>query len=216
MKNIHKRFFTSLLFLSIVYYSFINLSVLLIFLIVLNYFVLIEFNFIFKKIFQKKKFFSFISTLFSLIYSVIFSLIIWISLSSLKSFEIFTILFILLICISTDVGGYMFGKIIGGKKLISVSPSKTYSGAIGSLILSLITAYFFYEYYNNIFNIGLNILIIKAVSISLISQCGDLFISYLKRKAKIKDTGRILPGHGGILDRIDGILLALPIGVLLI
>ena len=60
------------------------------------------------------------------------------------------------------------------------------------------------------------LIILLTISISFICQLGDLFISFLKRKAKIKDTGNILPGHGGVLDRIDGILFALPIGIILI
>lgn len=123
------------------------------------------------------------------------------------------IMFVITICILSDIGGYIFGKIIGGKKLTKISPSKTYSGASGSLVLSI----FFAIAYSFTFNIiNLISFIIMAISISIVCQLGDIFISYLKRLAKLKDTGNFLPGHGGILDRIDGILFALPFGIILI
>ena len=122
-------------------------------------------------------------------------------------------MFVITICILSDIGGYIFGKIIGGKKLTKISPSKTYSGASGSLVLSI----FFAIAYSFTFNIiNLISFIIMAISISIVCQLGDIFISYLKRLAKLKDTGNFLPGHGGILDRIDGILFALPFGIILI
>tara|TARA_Y100000768_G_scaffold385615_1_gene372098 strand:- start:279 stop:809 length:531 start_codon:yes stop_codon:yes gene_type:complete len=118
------------------------------------------------------------------------------------------LIFILSVCIATDIGGYIFGKIFKGKKLSKISPNKTYSGLIGSYILSF---FIFYYFYSNL-NLSLNFLIITFIVCS-VSQIGDLFISYLKRKAKVKNTGSLLPGHGGILDRIDGIIFAVPIGI---
>ena len=134
--------------------------------------------------------------------------------------EIFV--FVILISILTDLGGYIFGKIFKGPKLTRISPNKTYSGAVGSLIVSLIGSLIYLEYLTNISlfsfqneyvphrveNILLTLLIILIIS--FISQIGDLIISYFKRLAKIKDTGSILPGHGGLLDRIDGIIFAVP------
>ena len=134
--------------------------------------------------------------------------------------EIFV--FVILISILTDLGGYIFGKIFKGPKLTKISPNKTYSGAIGSLIVSLIGSLIYIEYISNssllsfqngyaphsIEHILLTLFIILVIS--LISQIGDLTISYFKRLAKIKDTGSILPGHGGLLDRIDGIIFAIP------
>ena len=117
-------------------------------------------------------------------------------------------LFIITICIFTDIGGYIFGKIFKGKKLTSISPNKTYAGMFGSFICSLIICMLFIKYFN--FS---NNLIIFTLIISLVSQIGDLFFSYLKRKAKIKDTGNFLPGHGGLLDRLDGIIFAIPLGI---
>ena len=113
------------------------------------------------------------------------------------------------ICISTDIGGFFFGKIFKGKKLTKISPNKTYSGLIGSYVLSLLTTTIFFKEYFELFD-----LIISTLVISTFSQLGDLTISYLKRKVKIKDTSNILPGHGGFLDRFDGFLLAMPMGYL--
>ena len=129
--------------------------------------------------------------------------------------KITSLLFILLVCVTTDIGGYVFGKLIGGKKLTKISPNKTYSGVLGSFVFSIIFGSLYIFYLKISLNFEINYFIVIIV-VSLTSQIGDLIISLFKRKAKIKDTGSILPGHGGILDRIDGILLALPIGLLLI
>tara|TARA_A100001011_G_scaffold221106_2_gene229080 strand:+ start:201 stop:617 length:417 start_codon:yes stop_codon:yes gene_type:complete len=129
--------------------------------------------------------------------------------------KITSLLFILLLCVTTDIGGYVFGKLIGGKKLTKISPNKTYSGVLGSFVFSIIFGSLYIFYLKISLNFEINYFIVIIV-VSLTSQIGDLIISLFKRKAKIKDTGSILPGHGGILDRIDGILLALPIGLLLI
>ena len=117
---------------------------------------------------------------------------------------------ILLICISSDIGGILFGKIFKGPKLTKISPNKTLSGCLGSFLLSIIVSSTLLSY---IFNTDLvdNFLIGFLISLSV--QLGDLFFSYLKRKSSLKNTGNILPGHGGILDRIDGILLGIPIGL---
>ena len=123
------------------------------------------------------------------------------------------LIFVLTICILSDVGGYIFGKTFKGKKLTKISPNKTYSGALGSFTLSII---FCVIYSYSISFVDFKAIILLTIVISLICQIGDLFISFLKRKAKMKDTGNILPGHGGILDRIDGILFALPTGIILI
>ena len=157
----------------------------------------------------------FFSFLASVIYISIFSLIIWNFLIPFNNNAIITLIFLILICISTDIGGFIFGKLVGGKKLTQISPNKTYSGVFGSFFLSITFGYFYYIFYKTYLIFEVNYLILITI-ISLISQIGDLIISFLKRKAKIKDTGSILPGHGGILDRIDGILFALPFGIILI
>ena len=116
---------------------------------------------------------------------------------------------IISICISTDIGGFTFGKILKGKKLTRISPNKTYSGLIGSYIISYITSVYLFKNYFTFYEI-----ILFTIIFSTISQIGDLFISFLKRKANIKDTGKVLPGHGGILDRLDGIIFTIPIGLI--
>ena len=124
-------------------------------------------------------------------------------------------LYVISICIFTDIGGYVFGNIIGGKKLTKISPNKTISGTIGSFIFSVIPLILFLNFSFLDVEFNLNF-IVFGLLISLISQIGDLFISFLKRKAKIKDTGKILPGHGGILDRVDGIIFAVPFSYILL
>ena len=124
-------------------------------------------------------------------------------------------LYILSICFFTDIGGYVIGKIIGGKKLTKISPNKTISGSIGSFVFCLLPLIIFLKlsYIDIEFNLKNSIF---CFLVSLISQSGDLFISYLKRKVKIKDTGKLLPGHGGVLDRVDGIIFAVPFSYFLL
>tara|TARA_Y100000768_G_C23768198_1_gene581977 strand:- start:263 stop:742 length:480 start_codon:yes stop_codon:yes gene_type:complete len=117
-------------------------------------------------------------------------------------------IFVLLICVSTDIGGYVFGKLFKGPRLTKISPNKTYSGMIGGYLLSLIFLSFFMNWINYIVNMEW---FIVTILISTVSQIGDIIISYFKRLSKIKDTGKIIPGHGGLLDRIDGMIFAFPI-----
>ena len=121
---------------------------------------------------------------------------------------------VILICISTDVGGFVFGKIFKGPKLTKISPNKTYAGMIGSYFLSVISTFLYINYYGLIY-FSDNILLICVILISSVSQIGDLTVSFFKRKSKIKNTGKIIPGHGGLLDRIDGMLFAIPFTFLL-
>ena len=126
-------------------------------------------------------------------------------------------LFILLICISTDLGGYVVGKIIKGPKLTKLSPKKTYAGMIGSFLFSIIFSNFFLDSFIFDATIHMSVeILIFVISISAISQIGDLIISYFKRISKIKDTGKLIPGHGGILDRIDGMIFAFPFSLIII
>ena len=113
---------------------------------------------------------------------------------------------------ASDIGGYLFGKTFKGKKLTKISPNKTVIGLIGSFILSLFPYIIFSLIFDSFILFNNNILynIFLCLYLSLVCQMGDLFISYFKRLAKVKDTGKILPGHGGILDRIDGIIFAIP------
>ncbi len=214
MSELNKRLITSFFLTITILISFSNIFFLYIILFFINLIVLDEFFKMIKKIY-KEKFLIFIVMLIILIYMIYFSLVIFIFIN--QSFELnkFKVLFLLTICVSSDIGGYIFGKTIGGKKLTKISPKKTYSGLVGSLVLSMVMGYLFYIYSFDLFITNLNIFLI-IILISILSQTGDLVISYLKRKAKVKDTGSFLPGHGGILDRIDGMLLALPIGILII
>ena len=124
-------------------------------------------------------------------------------------------LFLMIICIFTDTGGYIFGKIFKGPRLTTISPKKTYSGVIGSFLSSLIFGLIYIKYLGKKSKILLEtdplFIISLIIFVSLVSQIGDLIISYFKRKAKLKDTGKILPGHGGFLDRIDGLIFVMPI-----
>ena len=146
-----------------------------------------------------------------------------------EKFSIGIFILILVICVFSDLGGYIFGKIFRGPKLIKISPKKTYAGSIGGFILSSAAALIYLKsipigitaYINISMMIGNNLIIDKMfflfiLFISFISQTGDLIISYFKRQARVKDTGKLLPGHGGLLDRVDGIIFAIPISYLLI
>ena len=215
MSELNKRIITSFFLLLLIFFSFLNFKLLSFFLIILTFMTLVELNNIFKKIYKKKNFLIFIANFISVLYLSYFSITIIIFLLEGFIIEKFIVLYLLIICISTDIGGFAFGKIIGGKKLTKISPNKTYSGSLGSFLLSIVVGYLCYKTQNNLLLININIFILIMIT-SFTSQVGDLFISLLKRKAKIKNTGSILPGHGGVLDRIDGILFALPIGLLII
>ena len=211
-----KRVITSIFLISLLGLAFIYSYILIILLIIISLVTWIEFQGLISKIFINNSFKSNFLKLFikvvSLIYLILFSLIIFDGLMN-EDFKL-NILYLFFICICSDIGGLIFGKIFKGKKLTSISPNKTISGSIGSFILSLaLVPSFFYlmdEKFNNIFY-----LIIIAIIVSFSCQLGDLTISYIKRKAKVKNTSDLLPGHGGFLDRIDGILFAVPIGTLL-
>ena len=206
-KNLKKRIYTSIALLLLVFLIFINNFALCYFLIVIGLFSLLEFFKIIKIILKENKIKQFFINLLFIIYIFSFCSI-FLILSSYLYLKII-IFIILLTCIASDIGGLLFGKIFKGRKLIKISPNKTISGAIGSLIFSVITASTLIYYLSK--NFDPYFLIIGFI-ISVASQIGDLFFSFLKRKSFLKDTGNLLPGHGGILDRIDGILLGLPIG----
>ena len=211
MTELQKRIITSIFLIIILYFSFVNNLILTSILLLIAFIVLDEFHKIFLKVFNKNKLLNLILLFLTLSYLIYFSLIIWLFLNSKIYENKILLIFILSICISTDIGGYLFGKIFKGKKITKISPNKTYSGMLGSFILSFSISLIFF----NQLNLYINILILTFI-ISLSSQIGDLIISYLKRKAKLKDTGSFLPGHGGVLDRIDGILFAVPLGIILV
>jgi len=130
--------------------------------------------------------------------------------------EYIHLLFVLIICISTDIGGFVFGRLLKGPKLTSISPKKTYSGVLGSYLFSIISIYIYADNFllENL-NINLFKIIMFTLLISTISQLGDILVSFFKRLSNFKDTGSIIPGHGGVLDRIDGMIFAFPFSFLL-
>ncbi len=120
-------------------------------------------------------------------------------------------LFILFSCVLTDLGGYFFGKILKGPKLTKISPKKTISGFIGGFLLPLLIFYLLYKsevltFNNKNLSVNFSLIIFFIITISFISQVGDIAVSYFKRLSGIKNSGNIIPGHGGILDRIDGMI----------
>ena len=213
----NKRVLTSILLIFIVCFAFFYSFLLIILLILIFVFSWIEFKALINKIIKSERYLnkilrSFYITL-ALIYFFYFSTVVFNEISKIQMSDKINIIYFLLICIFSDIGGFLFGKIFKGKKLTKISPKKTISGMIGSFSLSLILVPFFLNFSPIRFNFFE--LVFLAISVSFICQLGDLFISYLKRKAKVKDTGDLLPGHGGVLDRIDGIIFALPLGTLL-
>ncbi len=208
MSNLYKRILTSFPLFIITIYAIYNNIVLVLSLFIIASILIYEFSKIVKNIFKKNKTKSLVFLNLFIFYICLFTSQIYFFLSSEFENKQIVFLFILSICIFTDVGGYTFGNIIKGKKLTTISPNKTYAGMIGSFICSLIISMLFIIY----FNFSINFIFFTLL-ISLVSQIGDLFISYLKRKANIKDTGNFLPGHGGLLDRLDGIIFAIPLGI---
>ena len=188
----------------------IHLLFLIFFLIIFGVMSIIEFLAIISKILKKKLFIYIFNFLF-IIYIFVFCILFY-NLNSVIGLKI--ILFALLFgCIASDIGGFVFGKIFKGRKLTKISPNKTISGALGSIFFSSVVINFAFYYFLNLFGIKFLFL---SIFTSITNQLGDLFFSYLKRKAKIKDTGKILPGHGGILDRVDGIIFAVPFSYFLL
>ena len=205
-KDMKKRIKTSS-FLFFLTFLIIKYNFILVFsLIVFGVYSLLEFFNISKKIY-KKTLYVLTTNLFFIFYVFCFCLFFFFFSNFLQlKIILFSLLFS---CMASDIGGFIFGKIFKGPKLTSISPNKTISGSIGSFFLSSLIFSLLIFYFTN--NYGLFILIIGIVT-SLACQSGDLLFSYLKRKAKIKDTGNFLPGHGGILDRLDGIFIGVPIG----
>ena len=213
--NIKKRIITSICLIFLLALMFFYSYIMIISVIIISIIAWIEFYALISKIFKKKKtsykilrFFCKAMSLFYLSGLVYLIFVIESDYLNLKMYLLFSVL----VAIMSDIGGLVFGKIFKGKKLTKISPNKTISGAIGSLIFSMLLIPFNYE---GLLNKNLPSIFIITIVISVISQLGDLFISFLKRKAKVKDTSDILPGHGGILDRIDGIIFAIPVGIFL-
>ena len=208
--NLKKRMYTSLGLIFLLTLMFLNIYILAYFLMIVGVFSVLEFTNMNRKIFKDKIYKSiFLDILFfSYIFFVLSAFLVLSFFSHLK----ILIFIILITCIASDIGGYIFGKLLKGPKLTKISPQKTVSGSLGSIIFSTVILSLLIYYFTNSFEI--NIFIVGLLT-SITCQLGDLFFSLLKRKSKIKDTGNILPGHGGVLDRVDGILLGLPFGFII-
>ena len=213
-KNLSNRILTSVLLLFVLSIGlFINKYLFLMLLIVSSFISFNEFNILTKKAYKKKKDFLNIVQILSILFFILFIY---------AGYDIYSrspivLIWIILICIFSDTGGFIIGKLVKGKKLTKISPNKTISGSIGSFIFSLIPLIIpltvdAFNYQNSI---HLSKLIMITLLLSLICQCGDLLISYFKRKANVKDAGSILPGHGGLLDRIDGLIFVVPAAYLI-
>jgi len=224
-QNLLKRIITSFILLSLLFFiSFSHQNVFIIAILILGIIICIEANnlfskLLFTKILKKNSFFDKFNSKFFIFNIIVFCYIFFIfcglSYEIHKSEGAIFFLYIISICFFTDIGGYVVGKTVGGKKLSKISPNKTISGTIGSFLFSIIPLLFLLNIVYLDLTPNLNN-ILFCLLISLVSQSGDLFISFLKRKAKIKDTGKILPGHGGVLDRLDGIIFAVPFSYLLL
>ena len=207
MQELSKRLLSSLILIPLVLFFIIKGSYLFIFFILICFLIA---SYEWYKMSNKKSYF--LPGFFFLILSFYSAYEIRINLDN--NFLLF--IYILIICISTDLGGYIFGKIFKGPKLTRISPKKTYSGVIGSYLLSIIFIYLFINssYFLTTLGITYNNFILILL-ISTVSQFGDITISFFKRSSKIKDTGKIIPGHGGLLDRIDGMIFAFPVAYII-
>ena len=211
--ELKKRILTSLLLILLLIAMYFYSLVMFIAILVISIILWIEFYGLISKILPKNrvkdkvlKFFYKAVSLLYLLLLVSFVIGVEIYYQNLKIYLIYAVLTAIL----SDIGGLVFGKTFKGRKLTKISPNKTIAGSIGSFIFSLLLIPFFFQ---ELIKFNILSLITITLMISLISQLGDLFISYLKRKAKVKDTGDLLPGHGGFLDRLDGIIFAIPFGV---
>ena len=197
-----KRILSSLILIPIVLFAIIKGSIYFnIFLITCFFVILFEWHKV-----SKKNNFYYLGIIF-LMFSFYTTYILYYINESYINF-----LFILVICVSTDIGGYTFGKLFKGPKLTNISPKKTYSGSIGGFALTILSTSLFFKI-SLFFPEDTKILLstyILAILISFVSQIGDIIISYFKRLNKIKHTGNLIPGHGGLLDRVDGMIFAFP------
>ena len=205
--NLKKRIFTSAALLFLLALIFYNDFVLVLSFLIIGSLSSIEFINLIRRIFTNF-FLKSITSIIFIIYIFLFCFY-FLYFSSLIQFKI--LIFLLLVgCIVSDVAAYFSGRLLKGPKLSKISPKKTVSGALGSIIFTTLFVSFSFTYFFNFFNI--NYLFIGLIT-SITCQIGDLFFSLLKRKASLKDTGNFLPGHGGLLDRIDGILIGLPLSL---
>jgi phosphatidate cytidylyltransferase len=210
--ELKKRIFTSLILLTLLVFMYYYNYILIVSLIIISLISWIEFYGLISKIFISNKILKFLFKSVSLTYLLFLVLGIFYVLSNLPELKIFFV-YTILVSVASDIGGLTFGKIFKGRKLTKISPNKTISGTVGSFIFSFLLIPFF-----DILLVNHDLLLLLAITvlISLTTQLGDLFMSFVKRKAKVKNTSDLLPGHGGILDRIDGIIFSIPVGFLLL
>ena len=210
--NFKKRVITSIFLLALFILMYLSNILFLFVVLVACVYSFLEFSRMIKIIFKQNIVYQLMLNVIFCLYAFFLSTLIVIM--SINPFSKMILFFIILVSVLSDIGGYIFGKILKGPKLTKISPNKTLAGSLGSIAFpALIFLIFFRE--NFIFNqMAMNLLLIFVISI--FTQIGDIIISFLKRKSKIKDTGKLLPGHGGILDRIDGMLLGIPFGLIFI
>ena len=207
MNELTKRILTSILLIFLLIAMFVYNYIFIVILIIFGTIIWIEFNHLLTKIFKN----NYLKTLVSFLVLIYIFYFLWLTIISFQSNHTkIILLYSTLICITSDIGGYCFGKTFKGKKLTKISPNKTISGAIGAIVCSLLLLIVFNF---TIENINLIKYLILTLAVSSASQLGDIFISYIKRKAKVKNTSDILPGHGGLLDRLDGIIFGIPVGL---
>ena len=207
MNELTKRIFTSILLICLLISMFVYNYIFIVIFIIFGTIIWVELNNLFIKIFKN----NYLKTLVSFLVLIYIFYILWLSMISFQSNDTkIILLYTILICIMSDIGGYLFGKIFKGKKLTKISPNKTISGLIGAFVFSLLLLIVFNF---TIENLNLIKYLILTLTVSCASQLGDIFISYIKRKAKVKNTSDMLPGHGGLLDRLDGIIFGIPIGL---
>ena len=195
-----KRIFTSIFLLPILFFATVYSGIYLILLLILVYF-LCAYEIIKN---TRNIFFNIFANIW-----LIFSFYCFYYLRGDTEYSLIILFWILISTFLSDIGGYIFGKFFKGPKLSKLSPNKTISGALGSLILSCVTIFFTLYYLTKSFD---PLILLIGCLISISCQVGDLFFSFLKRKSNLKDTSNFLPGHGGLLDRVDGILFGLPVG----
>ena len=208
MKDIYKRFFTSIFLIFSLFIAFKYVVIFNLLLILILYQLFFEFFNILKKIYKSKKKILFTYSFLALIFLIFLIVKVYLIFNNDFSNEKIILIFIISIAISSDIGGYIFGNLFKGKKISKVSPNKTYSGMFGSYVLSLVMPFYLFNSIVEDYKI-----IVISLMVSTVTQLGDFFISFIKRKAKIKDTGSVLPGHGGLLDRFDGLIFAIPSGL---
>ena len=207
MNELTKRILTSILLIFLLIAMFVYNYIFIVILIIFGTIIWVELYQLFTKIFKN----NYLKTVVSFLTLIYIFYFLWLSMISLQSSDTkIILLYSILICIMSDIGGYSFGKTFKGKKLTKISPNKTISGVIGALVSSLLLLIVF-NYTTE--NINLIKYLILTLVVSSASQLGDIFISYIKRKAKVKNTSDILPGHGGLLDRLDGIIFGIPVGL---